>query len=216
LSASEAARLRAQLQAEGLDVADVAADPVEQFRAWHAIWHTVCDDEPDAMIVATADAAGRPSARNVLLRDLDERGFVFFTNYESRKGQDLSVNAAVSLVFSWVPIGRQVVVLGRAERCSPAESDAYFVTRPRASQVSAWASDQSREVADRSVLEERHRTYDAEFAGGDVPRPPHWGGIRVVPQSLELWQGRPDRMHDRLRYEPDAGAGGWRIVRLCP
>jgi pyridoxamine 5'-phosphate oxidase len=213
---NDAARLRAQLQTEGLDVADVAADPVEQFRAWHALWRTVCDDEPYAMIVATADAAGRPSARNVLLRDLDERGFVFFTNYESRKGQDLSVNAAVSLVFSWVPIGRQVVVLGRAERCSAAESDAYFATRPRASQVSAWASDQSREVADRSVLEERHRTYESEFAGGDVPRPPHWGGIRVVPQSLELWQNRPDRMHDRLRYERDPGAGGWRIVRLCP
>ncbi len=162
--AERAARLRAQLQAEG-STWRRRADPVEQFRAWHAIWQTVCDDEPYAMIVATADAAGRPSARNVLLRDLDERGFVFFTNYESRKGQDLSVNAAASLVFSWVPIGRQVVVLGRAERCSAAESDAYFATRPRASQVSAWASDQSREVADRSVLEERHRTYEAEFEG---------------------------------------------------
>jgi pyridoxamine 5'-phosphate oxidase len=213
---TEAARLRAQFEAEGVDVADVAADPIEQFRAWHATWLTVCHDEPYAMVVATADAAGRPSARNVLLRDLDERGFVFFTNYESRKGQELSVNPAVSLVFSWVAIGRQIVVLGRAERCSAAESDAYFATRPRPSQVSAWASDQSREVADRAVLEERHRAYDTEFAGTEVPRPPHWGGIRVVPENLELWQGRPDRLHDRLRYARNAGAGGWRVVRLCP
>ncbi len=169
------------------------------------------------MVVATADAAGRPSARNVLLRDLDDRGFVFFTNYESRKGKDLSVNPAVSLLFSWVPIGRQVVVLGRADRGA---------ARRRATPTSPLDPVPARFRPGRRTNHARSPTGPCwrnatgpttpSSPARDVPRPPHWGGIRVVPESLELWQGRPDRLHDRLRYERDAGAGGWRIVRLCP
>ncbi len=156
--------------------------------------------------------------RNVLLRGIDERGLTFFSSYESRKGLALAENPQATVLFSWVPLLRQIHVEGVVERISAADSDAYWVTRPRDSQLAAWASAQSTVLADRAVLEARFAEAEARFAGVTVPRPDYWGGFRVVPDAVELWQGRPNRMHDRLRYQRPrgAGAGGWEVVRLSP
>jgi pyridoxamine 5'-phosphate oxidase len=165
------------------------------------------------MTVATADAAGRPSARIVLLRGWDERGFVFFTNYESRKGREAEANPYASLLFFWDVLEREVRIDGRIERLADAESDAYFERRPRGHRLSAWASPQSRVVPDRATLERAMDDAERRFAG-DVPRPPHWGGYRVVPDSIEFWQGRRNRVHDRLVYR--RAAGDWTRERLAP
>jgi pyridoxamine 5'-phosphate oxidase len=172
--------------------------------------------EPEAMVLATAGADGRPRARNVLLKGLDRDGFVWFTNYESTKGRELAENPYGCLVFSWIPLRRQLIVTGPVSRLEPDESDAYFETRDRDSQIGAWASDQSEVIPDRAWLEARFEEFRARFPG-PVPRPPHWGGYRLHPDAIELWMGRRSRLHDRFRYSTDpASPTGWRIDRLSP
>ena len=164
--------------------------------------------------LATADAEGRPAARVVLVRSVDERGFGFFTNYESRKGHDLAANPFAALCFHWIALDEQIRVEGRAERMAEEESDAYFNSRPRGSQLGAWASAQSRVLKAREDLEMAYRDIERRYEGKPVSRPPFWGGFRIVPQRIEFWYGRPDRLHDRIRYERDADS--WRIERLYP
>ncbi len=199
----------------GLSESDMDADPVRQFEKWfHQALETNLP-EPNAMTLATAAPGGQPSARVVLLKAFDAAGFTFFTNYDSHKGRDLSANPRAALLFFWPELQRQVRIEGTVERVSEVESDAYFASRPLGSRLGAWASQQSEVIADRDVLEDRVRELAQRFPGGEVPRPPHWGGFRVRPLSIEFWQGRPDRLHDRLRYQrmqPD----GWRIERLSP
>jgi pyridoxamine 5'-phosphate oxidase len=200
-----------------LDVGDVDPDPIVQVRRWTADWTRYAPREPAAAVLATAGADGRPAARNVLVRGLDERGLAFFTNYESRKGQDLAENGQASLLFSWVPVLRQIELAGAVGKVDRAETEAYWATRPRGSQIGAWASAQSRVVSGRAELEQRYAQVEARFDGADVPCPGHWGGYRLVPDTIELWQGRSNRLHDRLRYVRDARAtAGWRIERLSP
>jgi pyridoxamine 5'-phosphate oxidase len=208
--------LRQEYETTPLDVADVAPEPIAQIERWLGLWLEVAGNEPTAVVLATADAAGRPAARNVLLRGIDERGLVFFTGYESAKAQDLAANPQATILFSWVPLLRQIHVTGAVARTSPEESDAYWATRPRGSQLAAWASRQSSVLADRHELEQRFAQAEARFEGGAVPRPDDWGGFRLHPDTVELWQGRPNRMHDRLRYERAAADSSWRIVRLSP
>jgi pyridoxamine 5'-phosphate oxidase len=200
---------------QGLRESDLDQDPFRQFRAWLDIAVAAKLREPYAMTLATATPDGKPSARMVLLRGVDERGFVFFTNFDSRKGQELAVNPWAALVIFWVELGRQVRIEGRVERVTAEESDAYFQGRPRGSRISARASDQSRVLPTRAVLEQRVQELTAEFAGKEVPRPPNWGGYRVLPQTIEFWQNRDNRLHDRLRYQRDE-TGAWSIQRLAP
>jgi pyridoxamine 5'-phosphate oxidase len=190
-------------------------DPLAQFRAWFEEAAATGLRVPEAMALATATSEGRPSVRMVLLKDADERGFAFYTNYESRKGRELEQNARAALLFHWDPLGRQVRVEGPVELVGREESEAYFRTRPRGSALAAWASRQSEPLAGRDELEEAVRAVAARFEGADVTLPPHWGGYRLVPERYEFWQHQDDRLHDRIRYEPD-GAGGWRRVRLAP
>jgi pyridoxamine 5'-phosphate oxidase len=193
----------------------VDADPVRQFRAWyeHAVAAGV--EQPEVVTLATATPDGRPSARVVLLRGFDERGFVFFTNYDSRKGRELAANPQAALAFYWARVDRQVRVEGRVEKTTAEESDAYFRGRPRASRLGAWASPQSRVIAGRAELDRRLAEVTARHLHGDVPRPAHWGGYRVVPAVVEFWQDRANRLHDRLVYARQAD-GAWRLQRLSP
>jgi pyridoxamine 5'-phosphate oxidase len=193
---------------------DVSPDPILQFRAWYEQAAAAGLHLPDAMTLATATPDGQPSARMVLLRGCDEAGFVFYTNYESRKARDLSANPRAALVFYWGPLERQVRVEGRAELVAPEVSDAYFRTRPRASQLGAWASPQSQVLAGRQALERNLEEASARHAGGEVARPPYWGGYRVVPEVVEFWQARAGRLHDRLRYR--RLRRGWVLDRLAP
>ncbi|HZB48243.1 MAG TPA: pyridoxamine 5'-phosphate oxidase, partial [Mycobacteriales bacterium] len=199
-----------------LEEADLAADWVTQFTRWFG--EAVASarlTEPNAMVVATATPDGRPSVRTVLLKAYDERGLVFHTNHRSRKGRDLAANPHVALVFSWVPLQRQVVVTGTAARVTPEESAAYFRTRPRGGQIGAWASEQSAVIPSRQVLDDRFAELAARWPEGtEVPVPEHWGGVRVTPETVEFWQGRPDRLHDRLRYR--RADSGWVVERLAP
>lgn len=202
----------------GLWEGDLAADPVHQFAAWFTEAERAALDEPNAMTVSSVDPDGRPSVRTVLLKAFDARGFVFFTNYESRKGRELTARPAVALLFPWHPMGRQVIVLGDAERTGRDETAAYFRSRPHGSQLGAWASEQSTVIPDRAELESRYDELAQRYPEGEgVPVPPFWGGFRVVPRSVEFWQGRVNRLHDRLRYtaDPDTPTG-WRVERLCP
>ncbi len=184
-----------------LDETSVAADPVVQFRTWLDEAFAAGVSEPNAMTVATVDAAGRPSARVVLLRGYDERGFVFFTNYESRKGRELSGRPEAALLFFWPSLERQIRIEGSVVLLAPADSDAYFSERPRGHRLSAWASPQSRVVASRAALEQRMQAAEQRFEGHEVERPPYWGGYRVIPRSFEFWQGRRNRVHDRIVYQ---------------
>ena len=193
---------------------DLAGDWWTQFDRWFADAVDAGLPEPNAMIVATADPAGRPSARTVLLKGYDERGLVFYTNYESRKGIELAANPYASLVFPWFPMRRQVVVGGTVTRVTRAETEAYFATRPRESQLGAWASPQSRVVADREALDRVYDEAERRFPE-QVPAPEHWGGLRVTPHTVEFWQGRTGRLHDRLRYRR-TDEGVWIIERLAP
>ena len=171
--------------------------------------------EPLAFILATADAQGRPSARTVLLKGFDERGFVFYTNLNSRKGEQLAANPHAALCFHWQPLREQVLIEGSVAPVDPAEADVYWASRPRVSQIGGWASHQSEPLSDRAELEKRVGEYETEFEGRDVPRPPHWSGFRVKPDFIEFWTARPGRLHDRVRYCPD-DQGEWRKVLLNP
>ncbi|WP_077798058.1 pyridoxamine 5'-phosphate oxidase [Streptomyces sp. JHA26] len=209
--------MRKQYRADGLLESELAATPVEQFARWFRQAATEAGlFEPNAMVVSTADAGGRPSSRTVLLKHFDEQGFVFYTNYESRKGRELGENPHVSLLFPWHPMARQVIVTGVARRTGRDETAAYFRTRPHGSQLGAWASVQSSVVAGRDALDSAYAELVARYPEGErVPVPPHWGGFRVVPRAVEFWQGRENRLHDRLRYVARAD-GGWRVERLAP
>ncbi|RMF92230.1 MAG: pyridoxamine 5'-phosphate oxidase [Nitrospinota bacterium] len=198
-----------------LDEADLDADPFRQFQQWFAEAVAAQLPLPHAMILATATPEGKPSARTVLLKGFDEKGFVFYTNYESRKGIELAANPWAALVFYWAALERQVRIEGRVEKVSPSESDAYFRSRPWKSRLSAWASPQSRVIPDRQTLESEMETLMLTYQDQEVPRPPYWGGYRLYPLSIEFWQGHPDRLHDRLRYRRCEG-GGWQIERLAP
>ena len=206
--------LRREYAVGGLDEADLTPSPVAMFEAWMRDVLRAGLHEPNAMVLSTVSAQGRPSSRTVLLKGLDEGGFVFFTNYSSRKGTELAATPRCSLLFLWHVLERQVRVEGAAMRLSADENDAYFWTRPRASQIGAWASPQSEVVADRSALDERYSLLAQRFADERVPRPENWGGYCVEPESVEFWQGRLGRMHDRIRYRrtPD----GWVTERLAP
>ncbi|MFM9446132.1 pyridoxamine 5'-phosphate oxidase [Streptomyces acidiscabies] len=211
------AAMRTQYRAEGLAEEDLAATPVEQFARWFKQAASEAHlFEPNAMVVSTADTEGRPSSRTVLLKHFDEQGFVFYTNYGSRKARDLAGNPYVSLLFPWHPMARQVIVHGVARRTGRDETAAYFRTRPHGSQLGAWASTQSSVVPSRAELDASYAELTARYPEGEqVPVPPHWGGFRVAPQSVEFWQGRENRLHDRLRYVEEAD-GGWRVERLSP
>jgi len=209
--------MRTEYENAGLTEADVDADPMVTFEDWFAAAVAGGLDEPNAVILATTDAGGAPSARTVLLKGYDARGFVLYTNYESRKGRELAANPACSLLFPWYALHRQVRVEGIAERVPEDESDTYFAVRPRESQLGAWASHQSTEVADRAVLDAAYAEAEHRFAGEDVPRPPYWGGFVIRPTMIEFWQGRSGRMHDRIVCRRgDLDADLWSSVRLAP
>ena len=197
-----------------LNEADLKADPISQFHDWFEEATHSGVPEPSAMTLATATPEGRPSARIVLLRGYDERGFTLFTNYESRKGRELHSNPHAALVFHWHELERQVRIEGQAQRVSAQESDAYFQSRPLLSRLSAWASRQSDVIPSRQSLEASCKALEIRYPDGQIPRPEFWGGYRVVPESVEFWQGRPSRLHDRLRYRRENGA--WVIERLSP
>ena len=214
---------RVQYETAGIDIADVDPDPVVQWHRWHDDSLEGGVAEPNAMTLATIGADAVPDARIVLVRTVDQQGLVFYTNYAGAKSRQLDAAPVASAVFSWLDLHRQVRLRANVERVADADSDAYFASRPRASQLGAWASPQSDEIHDRSVLEERVIAYDERFADGDVPRPPHWGGWRLIPFEWEFWQGRPSRLHDRLHYSrPSVDSASstvgepWTITRLAP
>ena len=213
------ARMREQYSEVGLSEDDVAGDPIVQFKRWFEQWLATKPYDANAVIVATTDAGGWPSARAVLLKGLDEPGFVFHTNRLSPKGLDLDASARAALCFLWHPVERQVRVVGTVEHLPDDESDAYFASRPRGAQIAASASPQSQVIADRAELERLTAEAETRFeASSTVPRPPHWGGYLVRPITVEFWQGRRSRMHDRLRYRrsDSAPGGNWVIERLAP
>lgn len=200
-----------------LDEAGADADPIVQFGRWYDDAQAAGLAEPDAMTLATTGSGGRPAARMVLLKGFDQRGFVFYTNYSSRKGRELAASPAAALVFWWPPpVHRQVRIEGLVERVSHEESEAYFRTRPLGSRLGAWASNQSEVIPNRDVLDKRLQELEARYAGGEVPLPPFWGGYRLAPDTIEFWQGRPNRLHDRLRYRRDDRTAAWILERLSP
>lgn len=208
------ADIRRDYARHALDEKDVDPDPIRQFERWFGDALAVDALEANAATLATATPDGHPSARIVLLKGCDPRGFAFYTNYESRKGRDLAANPRAAMLFFWRELERQVAIEGPVERVSAEESEAYFQIRPEASRIGAWASRQSQVVPNREFLEERFREFDAKFAGSPVPRPGYWGGFRILPEAVEFWQGRPSRLHDRLRYRKEGDA--WTIERLSP
>ncbi|MBM7170951.1 pyridoxamine 5'-phosphate oxidase [Streptomyces sp. G44] len=211
--------MREQYVTEGLAEAGLPAGPMELFARWfkEAVRDTDALREPNAMVVSTADAEGRPSSRTVLLKGFDERGFVFFTNYGSRKAREITANPHVSLLFPWHPMARQVIVSGTATRVGREETVAYFRTRPHGSRLGAWASAQSSVLTSRDELDRSYADLAARYPEGEqVPVPPDWGGFRVAPREVEFWQGRRNRLHDRLRYVRGEDDPGWRVERLSP
>jgi pyridoxamine 5'-phosphate oxidase len=212
---SPLSELRREYSAGGLSEVEAGSDPFALFRKWFDQAKSAELTDPNAMILATSTPEGIPSARVVLLKNLDDRGFTFFTNYDSRKGHEMAANPRVSLVFLWHQLERQVRVEGTVEIVTPEESDAYYVTRPLGSRLGAWVSRQSEVIPDRTFLEAQHTALMAKYPDGNVPRPPNWGGYRVLPGAIEFWQGRPSRLHDRILFTRQAD-GSWTKVRLSP
>jgi len=207
---------RIQYETAGLDFADLDESPIQQWHAWYIEAAEAELPEPNAMAVSTIDAEGMPDSRIVLVRGFDDDGLTFFGNYNSAKGQQIDANPVASAVFPWIGLHRQVRVRGSIEMLPRHESDAYFASRPRDSQLGAWASPQSEVISGREVLNERHAEFAEKFAGSEVLRPPHWGGWLIVPDVFEFWQGRPNRLHDRFRYRRDDVTQDWVIERLAP
>jgi len=211
-----ATHARKEYEQATLDETTVAQDPIRQFAAWYDEAVAAGVPEPEAMTLATATPAGRPSARVVLLRGFDVRGFCFYTNYGSHKGRELTANPHAALTFHWPDLERQIRIEGRVEQTTAAESDEYFRTRPSTSRIGAWSSPQSEVISDRGSLEALFARFRADHPDDSaIPRPPNWGGFRVVPERIEFWQGRPSRLHDRLRFRRDAD-GAWILERLAP
>jgi len=208
------ADLRREYARARLDERDVHRDPIAQFAAWFAAAQAAEVEEPNAMVLATATAHGAPSARVVLLKGFDKRGFVFFTDYRSRKSGELDANPRAALVLYWPELERQVRITGDVTKTSAEESEAYYRSRPLGSRLGAWVSHQSQAISSREALEAGLHDIEQRFAGRDVPLPPHWGGYRVRPQAIEFWQGRESRLHDRIRYAVEGK--GWRVERLAP
>jgi pyridoxamine 5'-phosphate oxidase len=209
------ADLRKDYTLQGLSKTEVDPNPFIQFKKWFEQALAAQLPEPNAMTLATATSDGKPSARMVLLKDFDERGFAFFTNYNSHKGQELGENPQASLVFWWAELERQIRISGSVEKVSPTESDDYFNVRPASSRLGAWVSNQSEVIASREVLEQRMQEFQRQYENQEIPRPPHWGGLRVIPTEIEFWQGRSSRLHDRLLYTR-LNDGSWKIERLSP
>lgn len=209
------ADMRKDYSLAGLLEKDLAKNPFRQFEQWFQEAGAAKIAEPNAMTLATTGRDGRPAARTVLLKGCDGRGFVFYTNYESRKGRELDANPRATLLFPWVAMERQIIVEGPVARVTREESEAYFHSRPRQSQLAAWASPQSTAVAGRAVIEESYRVVEKKYEGREVPLPPNWGGFRLAPETVEFWQGRRSRLHDRLRYRRETG-GDWVVERLAP
>jgi pyridoxamine 5'-phosphate oxidase len=207
---------RIQYETAGLDFDDLDESPIQQWHAWYIEAVEAELAEPNAMAVSTIDAEGMPDSRIVLVRGFDDDGLTFFGNYNSAKGQQIDANPVASAVFPWIGLHRQVRVRGSIEMLPRHESDAYFASRPRDSQLGAWASPQSEVIEGRDVLNQRHTEFAEKFGGAEVPRPPHWGGWLLVPEVFEFWQGRPNRLHDRFRYRRDDNTQDWVIERLAP
>ncbi|NDJ22752.1 pyridoxamine 5'-phosphate oxidase [Nostoc sp. B(2019)] len=209
------ADLRKDYTLEGLSKTEIDPNPFIQFKKWFDQALAAQLPEPNAMTIATATPEGTPSARMVLLKDFDERGFVFFTNYNSHKGQELAENPQAALVFWWAELERQVRISGYVEKVSETESDQYFHSRPANSRLGAWVSNQSEVIESREVLEQRLQEFQSKYENQEIPRPSHWGGLRVIPSEIEFWQGRSSRLHDRLLYTR-LDDGSWKIERLSP
>lgn len=206
---------RRQYEGEGLLERDVDPDPVRQFERWFREALTADITDPTAMALATATKEGVPSVRTVLLKSFDARGFIFYTDYGSRKGRELAENPRAALLFYWPPLNRQVKIRGTVERLPRQESETYFRTRPLRSQLAAWASRQSEVICGREEMDRRVAEMERRFGDGSIPLPPYWGGLRLAADEFEFWLGRPDRLHDRIRYVRDKG-GGWAVERLSP
>jgi pyridoxamine 5'-phosphate oxidase len=207
---------RIQYETAGLNFDDLDESPIQQWHAWYIEAVEAELAEPNAMAVSTIDVEGMPDSRIVLVRGLDDDGLTFFGNYNSAKGQQIDANPVASDVFPWIGLHRQVRVRGSIEMLPRHESDAYFASRPRDSQLGAWASPQSEVIEGRDVLNQQHTEFAEKFGGAEVPRPPHWGGWLLVPEVFEFWQGRPNRLHDRFRYRRDDATQDWVIERLAP